>query len=208
MLFNIYEIINMQNKGVQKMDSNIEMLQRAKMYLDKLEKGVDPFTDADLPSDTILSNHRLRRCFSFVCEVLQKVIDNGGEVKRVIKQNLPPFEITQEQKEKVELSDEPIQISKFCERINNQIDTEKLSKLKVTAFGKWLLEKGFLTTEKRNNKDYRRVTEAGMSLGITSEWRQYGDRGFYAVSYDRNAQQFLLDNLDAVIAISNGGVEA
>lgn len=54
-----------------------------------------------------------------------------------------------------------------------------------------------------NNKNRKQPSVKGNSLGIFSEQRvgQYGT--YEAVLYDRNAQQFIIDNLDAVIHINN-----
>ena len=57
----------------------MERLKRAKMYMDKLAQGVDPITGVQMPSDTVLNNVRLSRCFFYVAGVLGRLIDAGGE---------------------------------------------------------------------------------------------------------------------------------
>lgn len=39
--------------------TELEILQRAKMYMDKLAQGVDPITDREMEDDTVLNNVRL-----------------------------------------------------------------------------------------------------------------------------------------------------
>ena len=46
--------------------TELETMQRAKMYLDKLARGVDPITDRELPEDTVLNNVRICRCLHYV----------------------------------------------------------------------------------------------------------------------------------------------
>lgn len=186
------------------MSDKNEMLIRAKNYLELLANGHDPFTGDALPEDTVLNNVRLSRCFYFVNDILRQVIENGGEVTRVSRNRNLPFSITEEQKAKIELSDEPLQISDFASRINEQVDENTQGRLKVTAFGAWLVDKGFMRIETHNDKNYKRPTDSGIQFGILSEWREYGDKGYYRVTYSRDAQQFLLDNLDEIIAVSNG----
>ena len=186
------------------MDNKLEMMKRAKSYLEQMANGLDPISETELPDDTILNNVRISRCFFFVADVLREVIENGGEVKKAVKIGNVPFSITEEQKAAVELSDEPLQISDFADRINAQVDMQMQGKLKVTAFGVWMVEKGFLQIEIRNDKKYKKPTDAGSDAGIITEWREYGDKSYYRVTYSREAQQFLLDNLDEIIAISNG----
>ena len=60
--------------------TELETMQRAKMYLDKLAQGIDPITDREVPEDSVLNNVRLARCFFYVSDVLSKVIDNGGVI--------------------------------------------------------------------------------------------------------------------------------
>ena len=189
------------------MDNNLEMLNRAKLYLQQLANGFDPISGAELPNDTVLNNVRISRCFFFVADVLQQVIENDGKTKRASKSKLPPFLLLDEEKAQIVLSDEPIQISKLCDKINAQINAENIRKLQVTAFGKWLVDKGFLEIEILNGKRHKKATAMGESIGIISEWRAYADREYYALTYNKDAQQFLLDNLDEIIAVSNGAAK-
>ncbi|MDR1002984.1 MAG: hypothetical protein LBL82_06935 [Oscillospiraceae bacterium] len=182
-------------------------LERAKTYIDKLADGCDPFTDAPLEDDSVLNNVRLSRCFFFVSEVLREVIDNGGVAVRGgsgSSKKLPRFELTAEQYSRIELSEDAIQITDLCQRINAVADLDTMRKLKVTAFGAWMLEKGFLTTVTVNDKKHKEPTPEGKNIGITSEWVDYQTGGYYRLKYSKNAQQFLVDNLEGIMRISNG----
>ena len=63
--------------------TELEIMQRAKMYLDKLAQGIDPISGDEVPEDSVLNNVRLARCFFYVSGILQQVIDNGGTVVRL-----------------------------------------------------------------------------------------------------------------------------
>ena len=69
--------------------TELEMMQRAKMYMDNLAQGIDPISNQELPEDTVLNNVRLARCFFYVSGLLGKVIDNGGVIGG--KPQLQPF---------------------------------------------------------------------------------------------------------------------
>ena len=43
--------------------TELEIMQRAKMYMDKLAQGIDPITDEEVPEDSVLNNVRLAQCF-------------------------------------------------------------------------------------------------------------------------------------------------
>ena len=75
--------------------TELETMQRAKMYLDKLAQGIDPITNQEVPEDSILNNVRLARCFFYVSDVLEQVIANGGVIGG--KPKLQAFSITMEQ---------------------------------------------------------------------------------------------------------------
>ena len=60
--------------------TELETMQRAKMYLDKLSRGIDPITDREMPEDAVLNNVRICRCLHYVSGVLEQVIANGGAI--------------------------------------------------------------------------------------------------------------------------------
>jgi len=187
--------------------TELEKMQRAKRYMDDLANGIDPISETPMDQDSLLNNVRLSRCFFYVSDVLRRVIENGGEVKKSYAKKTRPtdnFYLSAEDRANIPVSDSPAMISRFAESINGLIDTESMKKLKLTAFTAWLMNKGFLTEEVRNDKKRKIPTEAGKRLGISSEIRegQYGS--YLATLYNREAQRFLVDNLDEIICISNG----
>lgn len=44
--------------------TELEKMQRAKMYIDKLANGINPIDDAAAPENDVINNVRLSRCFS------------------------------------------------------------------------------------------------------------------------------------------------
>ena len=58
--------------------TELETLQRAKMYLDKLANGINPLTDSLLPDSDCVNQVRISRCLFYVSDVLRKLIENGG----------------------------------------------------------------------------------------------------------------------------------
>ena len=179
-----------------------EKLIRAEQYLRQLANGMDPIAQCELPEDTALNNVRLSRCFFYAADVLRQVIDNGGMVGKPVyipKEKLPNFALTAEQLAQIELSDDPLFISKFTDKLNALIDENAMKKLNARIFGAWLLEKGFLQEEIRGGNKHRVPSSAGVRLGITSEFRQTEHGTYTALLYDREAQQFMLDHLDEIL---------
>lgn len=174
--------------------TELETMQRAKMYLDKLAQGIDPVTNQEVPDDSALNNVRLARCFFFVSDVLGQVIANGGVIGG--KPKCQPFTITMEQLSKVQISQVPVRVTQLVEMISAVVDNPKMKKLGTTVITNWLLEKGFLEKQTGLDGKSRRVpTQNGFLIGLSTETRQgqYGE--YQAVFYSTAAQQFILDNL-------------
>ena len=187
--------------------NELEKIQHAKDYMDKLASGVDPINNTEMPEDRILNNVHLSRCFFFVSDILRQVIENDGIIGKrpsVKKSDMLPFSLLLETRERVKISDKPVMIKHFTDGINELVDVTVMKKLKVTAFSSWLLDKEFLFEETINGKKRKKPTKAGERIGIYSEMRT-GEYGTYSATlYNEDAQRFLMDNIDEIIAISNG----
>ncbi|MCL2013836.1 MAG: hypothetical protein FWG69_02480 [Oscillospiraceae bacterium] len=183
--------------------TELEKMQRAKEYMDMLADGIDPISGKALDNDSALNNVRLSRCFFYVSDILRQIIENGGISKKVyVKQaDLPAFSMPQELRDKVEITKSPAMIRQFTERLNDLSDLTAMKKLSPTTFTSWLLNKGFLFEETFNGRKRKKPTKSGLSLGIMSEEREGLHGGYTATLYSENAQKFLIDNLDEILAV-------
>lgn len=180
--------------------TELETMQRAKMYMDKLAQGIDPVSGMELPEDSALNNVRLARCFFYVSSVLDKVIANDGYVGAKPKVKLAPFTITAAQLANVPISQEPIRITEIVDRISETVGDPQMKKLSTTTVTNWLLAKGFLMKQTcLDGKEKRIPTENGAQIGLSAQSRQgqYGE--YLAVYYDASAQRFVLDNLLSIL---------
>ncbi len=178
------------------MITELDKLKRAKEYMIKLADGVDPIGGQQLPDDTVLNNERLSRCFAYVAEILQKVIDSGG--KGLGWQR--PFFITAEEIKRVRLSDQPVPISAFVQAVNEAVGDLGRKNLAHSTVTKWLADQGYLrVVQDADRKTHKELTGKSAEIGISSEERT-GQSGTYAaILYDRRAQQFILDNLLSIV---------
>ena len=178
--------------------TELETMQRAKLYMDKLAQGIDPITNLEIPGDSVLNNVRLARCFFYVSDILDQVIANGGVGG---KPKLLPFSVTEEQLARIPLSQEPVRITQLAEMINTAVSTPQMKKLSTTTITDWLLEKGFLEKQIGPDGKSKRVpTHNGLMIGLSTQISQgqYGE--YQSVYYHFPAQQFVLDNLRAMLA--------
>ena len=178
--------------------TDLEIMQRAKMYMDKLARGIDPITDQEIPDDSVVNNVRLSGCFYYVSDVLAQVIANGGVVGS--KPKAEPFAITMEQLARVQISQEPIRVTQLVDLITAAVDNPQMKKLSTTVITNWLLEKGFMEKQTgAEGKSLRLPTRNGLEMGMFVQTRQgqYGE--YQAVFYNAQAQRFVLDNLAGML---------
>ena len=180
--------------------TELEKMERARTYLDKLANGIDPFTDQELPNDTVLNDVKLARCFFYASDVLRRVIENGGEVQGTKKAKKACFSLSPEQIASFRISNTPVSISDLVEKINSVIDTESMRKISTTTITNWLLGKGFLQEIiKEDGKKQRRPTQQGNAIGLSTEERITVRGSFTVVLYNADAQTFILDHLGAIM---------
>ena len=184
--------------------TELEVMQRAKDYLDQLAQGIDPLTGQEVPENDVINNVRISRCLFYVSDVLRQVIENGGiQVKTVKNSVKPPFSLPFEERGRYPFGDFPVTVSVIAQRLNELVDQEAMQKLKTTSITKFLLQSGLLFEEEgRDGSKNKRPTETGRQLGISTAQRVSQNGEYTAVVYDHEAQQFILDNLDAIIAIN------
>ena len=189
--------------------TELEMIERARMYVQKLANGENPIDGSEVPDGDVVNNVRISRCLFFVADVLGRVLENGGTAapKTEKKPQKLPFELTFEQRERFEYSETPITMSELARRLNALIDTENMTKLPYTAISSWLTGLGLLeTVTLLSGKLAKRPTEEGLENGITVVERIGQNGPYHAVVYDAAAQRFVLDNLDAIIAVTKDAV--
>lgn len=183
--------------------TELEMIERARMYVQKLANGVNPTDGSEVPDGDVVNDVRISRCLFFVADVLRQVLENGGAApapKSEKKLQRLAFDLTFKQRERFEYSDIPITISELTRRLNALIDTENMTKLPYTAISSWLTGLGLLeTVTLPGGKLAKRPTEEGLENGIAVVERIGQNGPYHAVVYNAAAQHFVLDNLDAII---------
>ena len=183
--------------------TELDTIKRAKMYMEKLSHGINPLDGQPVPEAELINNVRLSRCFFFVAEVLRQVIDNGGTAPRTVSREPKlPLEIPAAQRNRFAYSDTPIPASEIARRITALAENDKMRKLSYAGIADWLLASGMLeTTVTAAGAKRKRPTENGRALGITTEERVGQNGPYQSVVYNLEAQHFIMDNLDAILAM-------
>ena len=160
-------------------------------WIKKLANGMNPIDGSVLPDNDIVNNVNISRCLFYVSGLLEDV---GKKKSSSAKQYDLEFQLTPELAEKVYIA-ERTGIAMFVKEINKVIP-ENMKPLAAAKVTQWLVSVGYLQELKKSDgRKYKAPTELGTSIGMTSVWRDGAQGQYLAVSYDANAQHFILDNL-------------
>lgn len=192
----------------------LQVIQRAKSYMDMLAKGIDPISGELVKNDSALQQERLQKCFSFVSEILDEVIKTNGIVSMpatessqgytaVKKKSV--FSINPQQRSNIRITNNPIIPSAFIKNINSVVDAENMEKLSLTTINKWLLKQGYLAESKVAtvvNKNVKTVTPLSAQIGVIEQTivDQKTGEAKTQLLFSRQAQEFLLDNIESILA--------
>lgn len=181
------------------MITELEKMERAKMYIDKMAEGINPITNEYAPENDTINNVRISRCLFYVSEILEKVIANGGEVTQAVKSTGGSrnfFFITDEQLDRLSPRENSCYAKDIAEDIKAVTAENNTAKFQATWITEWLVSVGMLEQTEKG----KCATDAGVSIGIESQLRQSIQKGEYFVNiYSPEAQQFIFDNIYAVI---------
>lgn len=179
--------------------NELEKMAYAKGYIDKMANGINPLTNEIVKDDDMINNVRISRCLFYVSDILRQVIDNGGTAKKKTAVKKSDYAVGYSQLKKFPYSDEPISITEITKRLNDMVDPDLFKKLQSKTITQWLINIDFLMevpTESGKNK--KRPTEMGISVGINEETANGAYGPYTFTGYNRNAQEFIIDNLHAV----------
>ena len=192
----------------------IELIERAKMYLKLLGDGVHPVTGDVIPGDSAFVDEKVKRCFSFISQILDEYIELSEKVEKlesekektsVVILKKQDFAITQEQCDNIRLSKEPITVLSFMKNINSVIDSSSMEKLTSTRINKWLSKRGLVTTEKVQtmvSKTVYKPSDFAMKIGIVEEEvvdKKSGELKAQ-IKLGESAQLFIIENLKEIIS--------
>ena len=173
-------------------DIDQKKLASAKDWISKLADGVNPIDGSALPDSDIVNNVHISRCLYFVANLLEEM---GKAQKPSSKsQYEQEFHLDPETAAKVSIIDKT-GIAMFVREINKVIpkNMKPLSAKKATQ---WLVSVGYLEElESNDGHKYKAPTVLGTSIGISAAWKEGNQGKYLAISYDANAQVFLLENL-------------
>jgi hypothetical protein len=191
-----------------------ELIERAKIYLKLLGDGVHPVTGKMIPEDSAFADEKVKRCFSFITQILDEYLELSEKVERlegekekttIIVPRKQEFSITKEQCDSIKLSKEPITVLSFMKNINSVIDPGAMEKLTSTRINKWLSKRGLITPEKVQtlvSKTVYKPSDFAVKLGIVEEEVVNKKSGEVKaqIKLGESAQLFIIENLEEIIS--------
>ena len=173
-----------------------------KDYMESMANGIDPISNRHFSTESVFNNTHLQHCFKDISSILEEHLKgiSGGECYRD-RRYKPKFYISDDEKQKVILSETPIPISTLVYRINDVVDNTVYKKLRATQITSWLTQEGYLE-EIRIDKvmEYKKDTDKGINIGISIEnhINSYGNN-YVVNNYDINAQRFIIEKLNEMV---------
>ena len=62
--------------------TEVEKIEYAKLYIEKLANGINPLTGQAVPDTDLINNVRISRCLFYVSDILRQVVERGGVSKK------------------------------------------------------------------------------------------------------------------------------
>lgn len=187
--------------------TELEKIQYTKSFVDQMANGVNPITGEPIPETDLLRQERISRCMQYVSNILQQTIikteaEQQREQVRRLLSDRPSFALPYEKRKQILLFDSPVSVSQIVRQINDQIEDPNMRRLQSKQVTEWLAVTGMLAVKNdQKGIPIKYPTDKGKQIGITSEHRSARGETYLVAVYSREAQQFIIDNLDAIIEL-------
>lgn len=176
---------------------DVEKLNSAKAWIEKLANGINPLNDELVKDDDLINNVHISRCLFYVSELLGE-IKTGTSIER---RSRKPFFLSTNDAIDIPIST-PNGIANFARYVNGYIP-EDMKPLSAAQVIKWLRNEGLMKeVHKEDGHKTNLPTEKGNSIGIMTEIQRTPEGIEYQrVVYSIDAQRFILNNIEAIAAL-------
>ncbi|MCI8754958.1 MAG: hypothetical protein HFG18_00010 [Oscillospiraceae bacterium] len=194
----------------------LELLQRAKEYMESLAEGTDPVSGQKLSREDPMGSERMARCFAFVAGILEETIAQRKSQGKTASQNKTAsvkkqtgtqnkkekiiFSITPEQLAAIQIEKTPVSLKETAHKLNKAASFEK-SEMDNVLLSDGLEALGLLKYEESMDGKRRRIpTEKGYEIGLDRQCISLNDGGHYWMNVlTPKGQQFLLEHLEEIL---------
>ena len=172
------------------------VLEQIKIDIKKVASGINPLTEECFADEKVLeSNPDLREALEYLYESINLLEEDNPWLKREKRRR---FWISQDKLALYEYSDEPVSLTTILNGLVQLVDKTKVKRFPYSAVARWLASVGMLKmVEKKYGNASFYPTEQGERLGIIAV--QSGDGNKMALYYTRQAQEYIVNNVPAII---------
>ena len=176
---------------------DVEKLNSAKAWIEKLANGINPLNDELVKDDDLINNVHISRCLFYVSELLGEIKTGTSVERRSRKQ----FFLSTNDAVNIPISI-PNGIANFVRLVNGYIP-EGMKPLSAGQTIKWLRNEGLMKeVQKEDGHKTNLPTEKGYSIGITTEVQRNPEGiDYQRVVYSVDAQRFMLNNIEAIATL-------
>lgn len=176
---------------------DIEKLNSAKAWMEKLANGINPLNDELVKDDDLINNVHISRCLFYVAELLGEIKAGTSADRRGRK----AFFLSVKDALNIPIS-APNGIANFVRLVNAYIPTA-MKPLSAAQVIKWLRNEDLLQeVHKEDGRKTNLPTEKGNMVGITTEVQRNPEGLEYQrVAYSVEAQKFMLNNIESIAAL-------
>ena len=186
-----------------------EKLEYTKAFIDKLANGINPIDNSIIPENDLFNNVRISRCMHYISSLLDKAIKNCDteniSTNKKSNSNKPIFFAVDDLKTFV-FSAVPVPVNYLTKQLNNILKSKDMIRLHQRNIKDYMLKLGYLELqENQYGVSTARPSQRGieLGLGLTTIENSRGDS--IAITYNTNAQRFILENINKIAELRNTG---
>ncbi|MCL1912428.1 MAG: hypothetical protein FWG10_00750 [Eubacteriaceae bacterium] len=169
-----------------------DKIARARTFVEKMSKGMNPITNEPLPRLDSDSEKRIRACMAYLTGMLDSILAGPARAGQ-------PVSISPQLKSRIKVSPKPINISDVVTNINVELKRAGIATLSLFSVSAWLNSQGLLEDGSVEGKQFRIASDGANGLGINTVTRTGKDGRNYPITlYDEGAQRYIIENLEAI----------
>jgi hypothetical protein len=177
--------------------SKQDNLKKAKQIIQNIVMGQHPYTGEKIKPTEVCADERVIQWLNFIEEELDLSISRLEKSRERFLETATytTFKINKTSLGNFVYSDSPITISEIAKRLNDISDCSPLDELKPVNLNCWLINDGVLVEEDTAYGKMKVPTEKGRKLGVSSAERSFQDKTYISVSYNKDAQRYIISRI-------------
>ncbi len=186
-----------------------EKLEYTKAFIDKLANGINPIDNSIIPENDLFNNVRISRCMHYISSLLDKAIkdydtENVASNKKL--NNEKPISFSIDDLKSFVFSETPKPVNYITKQLNNFLKIKGMIRLHQRNIKDYMLKLGYLALQDNQyGVSTARPSQRGIELGLGLATIENSRGASIAITYNTNAQRFILDNINEIAELRNAG---